>query len=72
MLKVLLKYILFAILIMVCAACAPAKKQNPYNAKRVEASKVNATQLGRNKYYYSPGYKKKIEKSYKRLSKTRY
>jgi len=57
---------------MFFASCASAKKKKPYYAKRMEASKVNTTQLGRNRYYYSSGYKKKIEKSYKTISKNRY
>ena len=61
-----LKYITIFILILTCAACAPSKKNN-YNPKRREASKVNTSQLGRNKYYYSPGYKKKLNSSYKRV-----
>ena len=74
MLKVLgkIKYILFFVLVMACVDCASSKKQNPYYAKRLEASKVNTTQLGRNRYYYSSGYKKKIEKSHKTISKNRY
>ena len=67
-----LKYILFLVLIMTCAACASSKKKNPYYAKKKEASKVNTTQLGRNRYYYSPGYKKKMEKSTKTIAKNRY
>ena len=68
-----LKYILFLVLIMSCVACATSKKnKNPYLAKRQEASKVNTTQLGRNRYYYSPGYKKKLEKSGKSIRRNRY
>ena len=62
-----LKYILFFILILSCAACAPSKK-NKYNPKKREVSTANTSQqLGRNRYYYSPGYKKKLDKSYKKV-----
>ena len=67
------KYILFLVLIVACASCASSKKQKrQFQAKRMEASKVNSTQLGRNRYYYSSGYKKKLEKSHKRVARNRY
>ena len=34
--------------------------------KKNQASKVNASQLGRNKYYFSNTYQKKLTKSYKK------
>jgi hypothetical protein len=46
-------------------ACAPAKK-NPFYEKRKNGSKVSASQLGRNKYYFSSGYQKKLKKNYKK------
>lgn len=45
--------------------CAVAK-QNPYSSKKSKASRVNASQLGRNKYYFSVGYQKKLSKSFKK------
>jgi hypothetical protein len=45
--------------------CAPAKK-NTYYEKRKKGSQVNASQLGRNKYYFSSGYQKKLSKSYQK------
>jgi len=67
MLKVvrILNFALFLILVMALSACAPAKK-NQYAAKRKEASRVNASQLGRNKYYFSSGYQKKLNKTFKK------
>ena len=73
MVKILskLKYTLFLILIMTCVACVSSKKKNPYLVKkRQEASKVNTTHIGRNKYYYTPGYKKKLDRSRKDISRT--
>ncbi len=61
----ILKYLLILICIVLVSACAPAKK-NTYLEKRKHASKVNATQLGRNRYYFSTGYQKKLVKGYKR------
>ena len=46
-------------------ACAPAKK-NPWLEKKKQASKVNTSTLGRNKYYFSLGYQKKLTKSFKK------
>jgi hypothetical protein len=46
-------------------SCASSKK-NPYYEKTKKASHVNTTQVGRNKYFFSPGYQKKLYKSYKR------
>jgi predicted metallo-beta-lactamase superfamily hydrolase len=45
--------------------CASSKK-NPYYEKRMKASRTNANQLGRNRYYFSKDYQKKLNKSYKR------
>jgi len=50
------------------SGCA-SSKQNPYYEKRVKASKTNTKQLGRNRYYFSKDYQKKLAKSYKRKVK---
>lgn len=42
--------------------CATARK-NPWQKKRAKASQINSSQLGRNKYYFSVGYQKKLSKS---------
>jgi hypothetical protein len=55
----------FILIIMILfTACAPAKK-NPYYEKRKKSSQVNASQLGRNKYYFSKDYQKKLTKTFK-------
>jgi hypothetical protein len=61
----ILKLFLIFILIALASGCAPAKK-NTYYEKRKKASKVNTTQLGRNRYYFSTGYQKKLVKNYKK------
>ena len=61
----ILKYVFIFILIVMFTACAPVKK-NPFYEKRKKSSQVNASQLGRNKYYFSPGYQKKLNKNYKK------
>jgi hypothetical protein len=53
------------ILIVIFTACAPAKK-NPYYEKRKKSSQVNASQLGRNRYYFSKDYQKKLNKTFKK------
>jgi hypothetical protein len=53
------------ILIAIFTACAPAKK-NPYYEKRKKSSQVNASQLGRNRYYFSKDYQKKLNKTFKK------
>jgi len=53
------------LLIALVTACAPAKK-NTYYKKKKQASKAKTEQLGRNKYYFSPGYQKKLNSNYKK------
>lgn len=61
----LFKYFLILVLIAMVTSCSPTRK-NPYYQKRKKASKVNTEQLGRNRYFFSPGYQKKLNKSYKK------
>jgi hypothetical protein len=61
----ILKYFLMFALIAAFVSCAPVKK-NPWAEKRKQSSKVHASQLGRNKYYFSLGYQKKLTKNYKK------
>jgi hypothetical protein len=60
----ILTYTFSLILIAFLISCASSKK-NPYYEKRKKASHVNTTQVGRNKYFFSNGYQKKLIKSYK-------
>jgi hypothetical protein len=60
----ILKFSLVLILIIFLTGCASTKK-NPYYEKRKKSSQVNASQLGRNKYYFSSGYQKKLSKTFK-------
>jgi len=60
--------VLFLLLIMAFFAdtgCAAAK-QNPFLKKKSKASHVNTSQLGRNRYYFSVGYQKKLTKTFKK------
>jgi hypothetical protein len=61
----ILKYFLIFLSIVIITGCASSKK-NPWLEKRKQASRVNTSQLGRNRYYFSTGYQKKLVNSYKR------
>jgi hypothetical protein len=61
----ILRYFLIFILVAAFAGCAPVKK-NPWMEKQKQASKVHTSQLGRNRYYFSLGYQKKLVKGYKK------
>jgi hypothetical protein len=63
--KKLIEFLFIFLLIVIFTECAPAKK-NTYIDRRKEGSQVNASQLGRNKYYFSSGYQNKLKKNYKR------
>jgi len=56
---------LFLFFILTCISCASAK-QNPYYKKRTRVSHVNTSQLGRNRYFFSVNYQKKLQKSMKK------
>lgn len=51
------------LLVILLAGSGCAVKKNPYQAKKKKSSHTNATQLGRNKYYFSVEYQKKLQKS---------
>jgi hypothetical protein len=46
--------------------CATSKKNSYLSKKSKAASYINTTQLGRNKYFFSPKYQKKLFKYKKR------
>jgi hypothetical protein len=54
------------LLLILLAGSGCAVKKNPYNASKKKSSYINTSQLGRNKYYFSTGYQKKLQKSVKR------
>ncbi len=62
----LIKYAFLFSLIIFMSGCSPSRK-NPWYEKRMKASRVNTTQLGRNRYYFSDGYQKKLSKSFKKI-----
>ncbi len=61
----IMNYVFLFFLIILLTDCSSTQK-NPYYQKRIKASRVNTTQLGRNRYYFSNDYQKKLVKSYKK------
>jgi energy-coupling factor transporter transmembrane protein EcfT len=61
----IIKFLLIFMLVVAFIGCAPVKK-NPWAEKRSQASKVHTSQLGRNKFYFSPSYQKKLNKNFKK------
>jgi hypothetical protein len=61
----ILRNILILLLAVIVSTCAPAKK-NPYYEKKKSNSHVNASQLGKNRYYFSKDYQKKLQKRFKK------
>lgn len=61
----ILKYSLIFLVIAILAGCAPTRK-NTWVAKRKEASRVNTARLGRNRFFFSTDYQKKLQKNYRR------
>ena len=59
------KIIFICLVIALFTECAPAKK-NSYMGRSKQGSQVNASQLGRNKYYFSSGYQNKLKKNFKK------
>jgi hypothetical protein len=64
--KKIFRYIIFLIIILTLSAACASSKKNPYYEKRKKSSQVNASQLGRNKYFFSKDYQKKLNKNYKK------
>ncbi|HPA87514.1 MAG TPA: hypothetical protein PK106_06940 [Bacteroidales bacterium] len=57
--------LLILVALVLTTGCSSTRK-NPYYQKRIQASKTNTKQLGKNRYYFSDSYQKKLQKSYKR------
>jgi hypothetical protein len=66
LLKKISKLLLFIPLLFVLINGCASSKKNPYYEKRIKASKSNTKQLGKNRYYFSKDYQKKLAKSYMR------
>lgn len=66
LLKKISRLLFLLLLSMILMAGCASSKKNPYYEKRIKASRNNTKQLGRNRYYFSKDYQKKLAKSYKR------
>jgi hypothetical protein len=60
----ILKYLPILIIVALMTGCASS--QSSFQKKRTKASRVNTSQLGRNKFYFSTGYQKKLTNNYKK------
>ncbi len=58
-------FVLLVVAVYTGAGCGSSNKGASI-IKKNQASKVNASQLGRNKYYFSNTYQKKLTRSYKK------
>lgn len=61
----ILKYFLIMLLIALLTGCASVR-QNPFDHRRKKASKTNTLTVGRNKYFFSTNYQKKLGRTYKK------
>jgi hypothetical protein len=61
----ILKFSIILLIVALFTACAPSKK-NTWVKKRKKASVVNTAQIGRNRFFYTPHYQKKLIKNYRR------
>lgn len=62
---IIVKSACILLLVILLAGSGCAVKKDPFQSKK-KSSHVNTSQLGRNKYYFSVGYQKKLQKSVKR------
>jgi hypothetical protein len=61
----ILKFSLLFLFLAMILSCAPAKK-NTYYQKKKKTTHLDSERVGRNKYFFSPSYQKKLSKSYKK------
>lgn len=59
-----LKYLLIIFIAVLMSSCF-ASQQNPY-ARKKRNTHISTTQLGRNKYFFSNSYQKKLKRSYRK------
>jgi uncharacterized protein YceK len=60
----ILQYVLVFLLIILAGGCASANKRS-WQKKRTTAARSNTASLGRNKFFYSTNYQKKLGRTYK-------
>ena len=59
-----LGFIFLMLILFTGTGCAV--KKNPWTSKKSKSSRVSTSTLGRNRYYFSVGYQKKLQKSVKK------
>jgi len=64
--KIIRNYTFLLFISLITFTGCASSRQNPWAAKRAKASYVSTTQLGRNRYYFSTNYQKKLQKSMKK------
>lgn len=57
--------LLTSLILISVISCAPARK-SAYYQKRKKTSHVHTEQLGRNKYFFTPQYQKKLQGNYRK------
>lgn len=65
-LEKIVRFLLIALIFILFSGTGCAVKKNPWTKKHTKSSHVNASQLGRNRYYFSVDYQKKLQKSVKK------
>ena len=58
-------YLILILVALIIAGCASSKKNN-WIKERKKSGYVTTSQLGKNKYYFSNSYQKKLHRSMKR------
>ncbi|MBE0675715.1 MAG: hypothetical protein IH591_13725 [Bacteroidales bacterium] len=58
--------LLIAVMILIVVAGCASSKKNNWIKERKRSGYVNTSQLGKNRYYFSSSYQKKLGKSMKR------
>ena len=59
-----LKYLIIMLIVILMTSCFTSRR-NPY-ARKKRKTHISATQLGRNKYFFTNEYQKKLRKSYRK------
>jgi len=60
----ILQYLLIFLLIVIAGGCASSAKHS-WEKKRKTAARTNTAQVGRNRFFYSTNYQKKLSRNYR-------
>ncbi|MCU0460691.1 MAG: hypothetical protein MUF36_01555 [Bacteroidales bacterium] len=60
----ILQYTVIFLLILLAGGCASSNKRT-WEQKRKTAARTNTASMGRNKFFYSTNYQKKLSKTYR-------